>query len=312
MTKEQYHEWEKYVRLMEHVWNTSYHSILKCSPFEAAHGLPARSTLDTLTENDSDRPTDLMTRDGISAMRETARAFEIQLFNVRTEAAARNALLKKGQFTRSFKVGDEVSFYLPPSEKQAEQMGRKPKHLLQYKGPALIVRKLSDTTFQLDFEGRTYFRCFSEIRPYKSTKLPLNLPMATDAKMQERRIIVGNYVALCDTDDPNDDLFHLCEVTGIEDDKAILLNYATWGRNLKSARFSIMYQEHDTLRYTTEKPSRNAREQEVVDRVDLDKADAYIDHYDIRLTRNMKISAKSARQLRKLGLRHHILGQTFP
>ena len=68
MTKEQHEEWEKYVRLMEHVWNTSFHSTLQCTPFEAAHGLPARSALDTWVEEPGHRPTDLMTTDGVEAM----------------------------------------------------------------------------------------------------------------------------------------------------------------------------------------------------------------------------------------------------
>ena len=81
MTKEQYREWEKYVRLMEHIWNTSYHSVLKCTPFEAAHGLKARSAVDSLTRGTAHVDTDLMTTDGIEAMGVTARAFEQQIHN---------------------------------------------------------------------------------------------------------------------------------------------------------------------------------------------------------------------------------------
>ena len=101
--------------------------------------------------------------------------------------------------------------------------------------------------------------------------------------MQQHKIIVGNYVSLCDSNDEEDDLFHLCRVLAIEDDKAILLNYATWTSNIKMAKFSIMYQDHNS-RYTTEKPKRNAREAEVIDRVALAEADDYIDHYDIKMT----------------------------
>ena len=119
-------------------------------------------------------------------------------------------------------------------------------------------------------------------------------------------------MALCDTDDPEDDHFHLCRVTAIEDGRAVLLNYATWSRNIKTAKFRIMYQEARTGRYTTEPPSRNAREQEVIDRLPLDDADGYIDLYDIIVTRAGRIGAKSIRQLQRLGLKHHVLGHTFP
>jgi len=334
MTKEQHEEWEKYVRLMEHTWNTSTHSVLKCSPFEAAHGLPARSAIDSLvTEANSQqcvpfketlpskraaktstRHTDLMTSDGISAMRDTARAFEKQIKNLRQEAAQRTAQQNRKGPKGKYKLGNEVSFYLPPSETQAKEMGRKPKHLLQYRGPAIITKVLSDSTYQIDHNGRTYYRCFSELRPYKSPILPLDLPMANDTDMQKHKLKIGNYVSLCDSDEPEDDHFHLCKVIAIRDDKAVLLNHGTWGKNIKTAVFKIMYQDEKSAQYTLDKPRTNVREQEVVDEIDLDVADDYIDHYDIKITNEQKIriKAKSVRQLRQLGLKHHVLGDTFP
>ena len=299
---------------MELTWNTSHHSVLQCSPFEAAHGLKARSSaIDSLTRDSTRVGTDLMTTDGIEAMRATARAFEQQIHNVRKEAAEENAkLLRKGS-KKKYEVGDEVSFYLPPTEKEALAMGRKPKHLLQYRGPAFVVEKLSASTYRIEFEGRKYNRCFSELRPYKSDKLPLDLPMANHEDMQERKLIVGNYVALCDSADPEDDHFHLCKVIEIEDDTtAVLLNYATSSSNLATAKFSIMYQERPSSRYTIVKPRLNARSQEVIDRVSLEEADDFIDHYDIKLTPKGRIKARCIKQLKKLGLKHHVLGKTFP
>ena len=83
MTREQYQEWEKYVRLMEHVWNTSYHSVLKCTPFEVAHGLPARTVLDSWVEEDRRGVTSrLMSQDDISAMRTTVNTFVQQIEQV--------------------------------------------------------------------------------------------------------------------------------------------------------------------------------------------------------------------------------------
>jgi len=313
MTNEQHQEWENYVRLMEHVWNTSYHSVLQCTPFEAAHGLPARSALDTLVQQDHS-PTDarLMTKDDLSAMRDTAKAFEEQIGFLRLEAARRNAQQNRRGTLRKFKVGDRVCFYIPPSEREAQNMGRKPKHMLQYKGPAIVKEVLSNTTYKIKFEDRIYYRCLSELRLYKSTRLPVDLPIANDVRMQEDKLIIGNFVSLCETNDENDDRFHLCKVMAIEDDKAVLLNYGTWTPNIKSAVFKIMYQETNTGRYTTQTPTKNAKSQQVIDRIELQEADDYIDHYDIKMRKSMKISAKSARQLRKLGLKHHILGKTFP
>ena len=297
---------------MEHVWNTSYHSVLDCTPFEAAHGLPARSALDSLVEVTSPQTSSLMSSDGVSAMRDTAKAFEKQIQNLRQEAAERNAALKRKGVRTMYKVGDEVSFYIPPSEKEAKSMGRKPKHMLQYRGPAFITEVLSNTTYELDYEGRKFYRCLSELRPYRSSKLPVDLPIANDVLMQHNKLIVGNYVSLCDSNDETDDHFHLCEVLAIVDNKAILLNHATWNANIKLATFAVMYQEYATGRYTTQKPNRKPKEQEVLDRVPIQEADDYIDHYDIKMTATMRISAKSIKQLKRLGLKHHVLGKTFP
>ena len=313
MTKEQYQEWEKYVRLMEHVWNTSYHSVLKCTPFEAAHGIPARTVLDSWVEEERRGTTSrLMKQDDIAAMRATANAFVQQIENVRKEAAERTALLNRRGSKKEYAIGERVSFFIPPTEKEAREMQRKPKHLLQYRGPASVVEKLSSSTYQIIFEGRTYYRCFSELRPYRSTMTPIDLPMANSRSMQENRLIIGNFVSLCDSDDPEDDHFHLCKVVDIVDGKAILLNYATGTKNIKHAIFKVMYQEDSTLRYTTVKPTKNEAGQRVVDELLIKTADDFVDHYDIKMTGSMKISAKSQKDLSRLGLAHHVLGKTFP
>ena len=312
MTNEQYKKWEKYVRLMEHVWNTTLHNVLQCTPFEAAHGLPARSVLDTFVDKVGTKVIDLMTSDGIDAMKNTAKAFEQQIYQLRKEAAVRQAALARRGSNVKYKVGDEVAFFVPPTEKEAKAAGRKAKHLLFYRGPAFITEVLSNTTYKLDYDGRVYYRCFSELRPYKSNRLPVDLPIANNIRMQDNKLVPGNFVSLCDTDDENDVHFHLCKVIAIEDDKALLLNYATWGTSLRSAKFRVLYQEKGTNRYTTQKPRHNAKEREVLDDLPLEQADGYIDHYNIIMTKDMRITAASIRQLKKLGLKHHILGKTFP
>ena len=66
-------------------------------------------------------------------------AFEKQISLLRHEAAERSAKQNSKGVKTVYEVGHEVSFYLPPSEKEAEAMGRKPKHLMQYRGPAIIT-----------------------------------------------------------------------------------------------------------------------------------------------------------------------------
>ena len=131
-----------------------------------------------------------------------------------------------------------------------------------------------------------------------ASRIPTDLPMTNPPSMQTNEMKVGNYVTLCDTDKPEDDRFHLCEIIVIEDDKAQLLNLVTWTSNIRTAKFCTLYQQARTQRYTTERPLREADQQRVIDEVPIEIADDYIDHYDIKLTQSMRISASSQKQLK--------------
>ena len=48
------------------------------------------------------------------------------------------------------KVGDNVYFYRPPSQKEVLTHGRKKKHLFHYHGPAKIVRKLRNRQYEIN------------------------------------------------------------------------------------------------------------------------------------------------------------------
>ena len=231
---------------------------------------------------------------------------------MRSEACHTEADRNNKGTGRKYEVGDQVSFFIPPSENEAKQMGRKPKHLPQYRGPAIIAKVLTNTTYELMFQGRAYFRCFSELRAYRSNRLPMNLPAAQDIEMQKRDLVVGNYVALCDSDRVEDDHFHLCKVLSIKDGKTVLLNYATWQTKIKRAKWSIMYQHKSDLAFTTTPSRKNPIQQEVIDWVTVEEADGYIDHYDVKLTKSMRITTKCIKHLKQLGLKHHALGKTFP
>lgn len=80
---------------MEHTWNTSTHSVLKAPPFETAHDLPVRSALDSWAEEPAGQNTDLMTTDGLDAMRATAEAFETEIQNLKKAAAEQNAEMNR-------------------------------------------------------------------------------------------------------------------------------------------------------------------------------------------------------------------------
>ena len=72
-TKEQYQKWEAFAKLWEHTWNTTTHRLLEVSPFEAAHGLPARSAAQTLAEVPAAN-VEGMRKDDVKVLQEAAKA----------------------------------------------------------------------------------------------------------------------------------------------------------------------------------------------------------------------------------------------
>ena len=63
-----------------------------------------------------------MKQDDIAAMRATANAFVQQIENVRKEAAERTALLNRRGSKKEYAIGERVSFFIPPTEKEAREM----------------------------------------------------------------------------------------------------------------------------------------------------------------------------------------------
>ena len=100
----------------------------------------------------------------IKAMQATAAAFATHLRQVQMqEAKDRARMLNCKGHKPKLKVGDRVSFFIPPSAEEAELTARKTKHLPQFRGPATITKVMTPTTFTLTYEGHTYQRCLSEL-----------------------------------------------------------------------------------------------------------------------------------------------------
>ena len=60
-------------------------------------------------------------------------------------------------------------------------------------------------------------------------------------------------MTLCDSADLADDHSQMRKVLEIEDDTTILLNYVTFSVSTVTVRFSVMYQERQSVWYTTVK-----------------------------------------------------------
>ena len=142
------------------------HTLLDISPFEAAHGLPARSAAQTLAEVPV-AETRGMRKDDIQVLQEAAKATitAIAIEQLRRHDKEMTARLANANSNKqTFRTGDKVTFYIPPSKPEKEKQKKKGKHILQYRGPAEITRVRTPTTYDLEFCNRNYSR---ELRPYK-------------------------------------------------------------------------------------------------------------------------------------------------
>ena len=162
-----------------------------------------------------------MDQAGITAMQTTARAMEqILKQQQQQEARERAALANAKGFYHNLKKGDKVSFFIPPTAHEAEVLGRKAKHIAHFKGPAVITKQLSTTTYIIKYNGRSYARCLSELRPYRSEGQPNLISVANNVGTDLK---INNFVAFSDTDDPNDKNFnriHVGKIINIADGQA--------------------------------------------------------------------------------------------
>ena len=315
MTKKQHDNWPAYLRLMEHVWGTIKHTTLGVTPFEAAHGLPARSAQTSMAEVGDYMAPSTMDQEGITAMQTTATAYVQILKQIQLQDTTRRAQrLNRRGFNHELQEGDRVSFFIPPSADEAKRAGRKPKHLQQFKGPATIIKKLSPTTFAIKYRGSTYGRCASELRKYNSDGTPELMDVNQD-NIHEFRI--GDFVALCDHEDPKHKYhshYHIGEVINIADGHAHVRNYATLNSHPARAGWSILYQKDNGV-YTTIKPKRSAERKEIVDKVPLTNQN-FVRHFNVLMTEpksgQIKIAIQSRRHLKRKKLTHHVLGKSFP
>jgi len=305
---------------MEHVWNTTPSRALDYyTPFQASKGLPARSALDCIVHDAEYSQPDTISSQGIAALKHTARAFEESLYQFRLQEAQHSAdeLNKRGT-NYQFQLNDKVSFYIPPTQAEAKQMGRKHKHMLQFKGPAKVVKIISNKSFVIEYDGKQYQRTSNNLRPYGTEEFP-DLPLLNQEPVTNFQ--VGHFVALQDTDDPKDknyNRFHLAKVIQIVDSNAELLNYATFGKNLATAKWYPLYQKDNGVFTTETLQERN----KVFDKVLVSDQD-YVRVFDVRCksldrtsrhkkSKALVITARSRKLLTRLNMKHHVLGISFP
>ena len=223
------------------------------------------------------------------------------------EAKARAAMLNLKGSKPKLKVGDRVSFFIPPTADEADLAKRKAKHMPQFRGPATITKVMTPTTFELQYGKRTYQRCLSELREYKAAAKPLlDTGVAPDSTTSFEQ---NAFVAYRDTDDPNDDdsrRFHVGKVMNIADGEAHLHCYTTSGKALSHAKWRPLYQNSRGVF----KIGDVNHGETVVDRIPVDE-DEWVLHYDVQLDENKRMLKRTRNQLEVNNVTHHRFGHTF-
>ena len=151
-SEEQYKNIADYLPAMAFAMNCTHSDTLNCTPFEAGHGLPARTIAQARADSSriqfSAGGNDDMVQDVSKRFNKSLEKSILELASRTAKAAHQEAewhrrltskrLNQTGKVTKDehMAIGAQVWFYKPPSQNQAIATGRKVKHLAHYHGPA--------------------------------------------------------------------------------------------------------------------------------------------------------------------------------
>ena len=259
MTDEEYRVWPLYLPLIAHLWNNTIRSATGITPFEAAHGMKARTITDAFIPTKLKKESRAMTHDEVEIVRKSAKAMSKIAYNMLANQKTEQAIaLNKGKKGQNFKVGDLVTFFKPPTQAEAKRRQRKVKHCFYHHGPAKLTLALSNTTFELTYRKRIYQRSIRNLRKYRAGKISSPAPKVYALPPdQVLSVKVGNLVAVKDSNDPKDLLFHIAMVDSISDEHLKVRYFGTTSRNPKQVKFRPIWIDpsDSKLRFTKPKVS---------------------------------------------------------
>ena len=209
-----------------------------------------------------------------------------------------------------YRIGDKVSFYLPPSEDAAKAMGKKKKHMLQFVGPGEIVEVLSpnNTAFKISYQGRHYQRNVMHLSKYTSPdEVPGDIQIALDPE-----VTVGSFVAVLDGS--GDKRYHVAQVIDLTDNNVMVHYYGTRSRQLRGAKWISMYHHPGTNQMVQHEVQNSSRDWTRVtgDIKTGPDDDPLIILANLGLTETMRLNANTKRLLKRTKYKHHILGRSWP
>ena len=247
----QYRNIKDYLPAIAFAHNTAFNSAINCSPFEAGHGLRAR----TITEARAS-PRLQITPEWGTGLQEPDEKWESTIFHKICKLAERLAdeSQRQSQWHKRMNAhnlnqsgkkipdapynrGDKVYFYQPPSQNEVIQRGRKAKHLMHYRGPATITQPIPGRRrqYELEFEGKLFKRDVGMLIP-QQTMLeidPLTLDVVDTPSINVKpklykkgHPLQEDSLILCKTETTDTEWF-LAEVSRVYPDEVELTYYTT-------------------------------------------------------------------------------------
>ena len=246
---EQYKNIADYLPAMAFAMNCTHSDALNCTPFEAGHGLPARTIAqaraDTSRLQFSEGGNDDCVQDISKRFNKSLEKSILELATRMASAAHQEAewqrrltskrLNQTGKITKDehLAIGAKVWFYKPPDQNQVISTGRKVKHLAHYHGPAVITETVGNSSYRFSYGGKTFQRERGMLVPYKH--MPANRYALAEDDTTERKPRLRLHHAsfpfregefILTKDDMNAPDWYLAEVCEVLPDR-IKVNYYT-------------------------------------------------------------------------------------
>lgn len=184
---------------------------------------------------------------------------------------------------------------------------RKAKHLPQFRGPATVVKVRSSTTYDIEYKGRTFSRCVSELHRYKSDKDHA----LTASTRRLNKFAGGSIHCLHRHRRRNRQTAYLLSRRQVCQHRRRLDPPASNGHNREGVITCNLEAVVATQVRQICPDAGNNSTQQVTDKIPVEDVDGYVHHYNLHLQTNGKLAQKTRKQLENANVTHHRVGKTF-
>ena len=266
----QYGNMRDYLPAIAFAHNTAFSSAINCTPFEAGHGLRAR----TITEARAS-PRLQITADGGMDIDDADKTWEKSLFPKVCKLAERLAgeAQRQSQWHKRMNahglnqagdktpphllIGDRVYFYRPPTQQEVIKRTRKAKHLAHYHGPATILSNVDgrERQYNVEYQDKIFKRdigmLIPEKRMHQTGTRDYDPTMEGLARSSAKAYSKGDplqegILILCKTE-KNDKGWYLAEIDKTYPDEIEVTYFATPRPSLENYETSSKDQRLETL-----------------------------------------------------------------